>query len=479
MASVLDVISRKKIEMIDRTSKDILIKIGLRINNKKIQDMLYSHGAKVNGDVVKFNEDLIEKGLTNINGEYSLYGRNLKKAANLTDGNFSFLSTAGQHAIIDHLRAERRAPILEDLIQGARLADALENIDIVGAFVVPNNIEVKKRDVMSAYNLLKNTEKPIALWINNGNSAKKIISMFEAVRGSSQKLKKYPICFAFIEAISPLQYTGESLDVLYEFAKKGLPLGFGPMAMTFATAPGTLAGTLAVENAEIIAGIIIARIINPGVPVCYWGIQHILDNQTGNISFGSPEQVLMALASIQLAKYYRVPVGTNTGITDAIFPDSQSGTEKGITACLALLAGCNIFGHQGIAGADQGASLVQLFIDNETIGYIKRIRKGFEVSEATLLFDEIDEIGIGGNYLASDSTFKNFKKEVWFPGLFERKNWENWKKDNKDIVRNAWEGVEKKLEGFKEKEERYLFGPDVGKELADIIDDKNTAIERR
>lgn len=71
------------------------------------------------------------------------------------------------------------------------------------------------------------------------------------------------------------------------------------MAMTSAIATGTLEGILAVENAEILSGIIILRLINKKVPVCYWRIQHIMDMQTDNISFGSPEQLLMGLASIQ------------------------------------------------------------------------------------------------------------------------------------------------------------------------------------
>ncbi|GAH43022.1 unnamed protein product [marine sediment metagenome] len=70
----------------------------------------------------------------------------------------------------------------------------------------------------------------------------------------------------------------------------GLPVGFGPMAMTMATAPATLAGTIAQENAEILAGITISQLLSLGLPVNYWGIPHIIDPATGNISFGSPEQ---------------------------------------------------------------------------------------------------------------------------------------------------------------------------------------------
>ena len=470
MLSGLKVINEDQIKMIDKTSRDILIEIGIKITNKRILDLLYNHGAKVDSNVVRFNEDLIANGLSGINRDYSLYGRNLEKVADFSGVNFNFLSTAGQYAIVNTVKSERKTPKLSDLIDGVRLAESLDNIDIVGAFVIPNDIVVEKRDIISAYNLLKNTSKPIALWINTGNSAKKIISMFEILRGSMENLRRHPFCYAFIETISPLQYTTDSLDVLYEFASRELPLGFGPMAMTFATAPGTLAGTLAVENAEILSGIIIARLINKNVPVCYWGIQHILDNRTSNISFGSPEQILMALASIQMGKYYKTAVGTNTGISDAIYPDSQSGVERGITASLALLAGCNIFGHQGIVGADQGASPVQLYIDNETIGYIKRIHKGFKVDHNTLSFDEIKQVGIGGNYLIADSTLNNFKKEVWFPELFERNNWETWEKEGKTIAERAMEGVEKKLKSFREIEGKYILENGIDRELKKIIE---------
>ena len=445
--------------MIDKTSRDILKEIGIKIPNKRILSILNDYGAKINknNSVVKFNEDIISKGLRGINRNYSLYGRDLNNLADFSECNFSFQSTSGQYAIIDILRSERRAPKTEDLIKGVRLAELLDNIDIVGAFVVPADIEVEKKFITSVYHMLRNTKKPIAFWIDTGDSAKKIISMFEVVRGNKENLKKYPLCYAFIESVTPLQYTSDSIDVLYEFANSSLPLGFGPMAMTFATAPGTLAGTLAVENAEILAGIIMARIINENVPVCYWGIPHILDIKTGNISFGSPEQILMGLASIQLGKHYKIPVGTNTGISDAIYPDSQSGVERGVTSTLALLAGSNIFGHQGIVGADQGASLTQLFIDNEMISYIKRIKKGFNVNDNTLLFDEIKKIGIGGNYLVAESTLKNFRKEVWFPKLYIRNNWETWTEERKGIVERAKEVVEGKLKDFINMEEQYIF----------------------
>jgi len=467
----LEVLDLDSIKKIDETSKDILIKIGLKIPNRKILGILNDFGAKVDlkKNHVKFTEEIIKIGLGDIkkcNSEYILYGTNKNSKVFFSKGFTNFQSSAGQFAVIDLKNNKRHISGLEDLIDGVKLADHLNNIDIVGAFSVPQEVEAKKRDIVSCYNILKNTRKPFALWINSGDSARKIISMLEVVRGSKKELQKYPLCYAFVETITPLQYTPENLDILFEFAKYGLPIGFGPMAMTFATAPGTLAGTIVLENAEILSGIIIARLINKDTPICYWGIQHIMDLKTGNISFGSPEQILMGLASIQLANYYGFPVGTNTGLSDSIFSDVQSGVEKGITASIATLAGANIHGHQGICGADQGASLVQLYIDNEIIGYIKRIKRGFIVNEKTLLFEEIKEKGIGGNYLSSESTLANLKKEAWIPDIFNRLNWESSKDKEKRVVIEADCRVKKILDS---KKEECFISKNIENELLKII----------
>lgn len=79
------------------------------------------------------------------------------------------------------------------------------------------------------------------------------------------------------------------MEILKVFTEEGLPIGFGPMAIQGATAPVTIAGTIAQENAEVLAGIVITQIINPGSPVTYWGIPHCMDLKTGNMSFASPE----------------------------------------------------------------------------------------------------------------------------------------------------------------------------------------------
>jgi len=204
--------------------------------------------------------------------------------------------------------------------------------------------------------------------------------------------------------------------------------------------PVTLAGTLSLENAEILAGVTICQILSPGTPVEYGGIPHIADMRNLNISFGSPEQILMAVAMVQIGRSYGFPVHVNTGLTDANLPDAQAGIEKASSMLISALAGAEMFGHLGIAGADQGASLEQLIIDNEIAGYVKRVMKGLDIREETLAFDTIKERYMTGSFTGTRHTLRHMRKEQWFPRLLNRDIWETWQsKGSKDLLARAEE----------------------------------------
>jgi trimethylamine--corrinoid protein Co-methyltransferase len=135
----------------------------------------------------------------------------------------------------------------------------------------------------------------------------------------------------------------------------------------------------------------------------------------------------MAVAMVQVARFYGFPAYVNVGITDAKIPDAQAGIEKGATMVLGVLAGADTFGHAGICGTDHGGSLPWLFVDNELMAYVKRIARGFEVNVDTLAAEVVNAVGPGGNYLAEKHTVQHFRQELWFPGpAWTRQMWEEW-----------------------------------------------------
>lgn len=472
------IISSKEIGDIHDASLNILRKIGIKVNHSEVFDILGDAGAVADKKtkIVKFPEDMVTEGIQKAGKKHTLYGRNPYSVAKFGYEDQLFLSSGGQYLWIDETTGKRRPGTLEDTKAAILVGDALKEINIVGAFVLPAEIPSNVRDIHLYAELIKYTGKPCFAWINNGKSAKYIIEMFKVVVGGEVKLRNKPMTEAFIEPISPLQLSKEGLEVLIEFAKAGLPVGFGPMAMTMATAPATLAGTIAQENAEILAGITISQLLSPGLPITYWGIPHIMDPATGNISFGSPEQGLMAVAITQIAKWYGFPVGVNVGLTDSKLPDSQNGLERGMTLLLGILAGADIFGHMGIVGADQGASLAELIINNEMISYLRRIMKGFEVNKETIAFEAIRRVGVGGHFLEDEHTLKYFRKELWFPSLFDRNSWELWKgKEGNSILERA---VKKKEEILNEHKIEPL-DRDIANRIDEIVKEAEKDILRR
>jgi trimethylamine--corrinoid protein Co-methyltransferase len=203
------------------------------------------------------------------------------------------------------------------------------------------------------------------------------------------------------------------------------------MAMTAGTAPGTLAGTLAQENAEILAGVVLTQLLAPGTPITYGGIPHIMDPRTGICSFGSPEQGVMAAAMVQIAHSYGFPVYVNVGLTDAKLLDAQAGAEKAATLLLGVLAGADTFGHCGICGTDHAGSLLWLACDNEVMSYVKRIARGFAVDDERLAADVIRAVGPAGNFLAEEHTVRHFREELWLPGpMWTRQPYDLWRADS-------------------------------------------------
>jgi len=437
----LKFLDRDEIEKIHETSLGILSKVGIKVDHTEIHEEIKKKGAEETKDHrLLLSNELVEEAIKKSTKKYSIYARNSKYNLRIGSGNLRFLSSGGQMWIVDPIRKERRKPTIKDLREAIIIGDALENINIVGSMVIPQEISVSGRSVYTYSELIKNSSKVVFSWIEDPREAPYVLRLFETISGGEDEHRKRPMIWYFCEPISPLKFRYESLEILKLFCRKGLPITFGPMVMAGLSGPVTLAGTLSLENAEILAGITIAQILSPGVPVEYGGIPHIADMRNLNISFGSPEQAILAVAMVQIGKSYGFSVHVNTGLTDSNIPDAQAGMEKGASMLISALAGAEMFGHLGIAGADQGASLEQLIIDNEIAGYVKRVLRGFEVNEETLAFDLIKERYKTGSFTGTKHTLKYMRREQWFPQLLNRDTWENWSsKGSKDLLIKAME----------------------------------------
>jgi trimethylamine--corrinoid protein Co-methyltransferase len=289
-------------------------------------------------------------------------------------------------------------------------------------------VPIEVRDIRIFSEMLKRTRKPVRSWVQGPQSAKYVLELLRVVAGGSQALRYKPRGLFGFEPTSPLMLSENSLETMKVWVEAGQPVTIGPMVQSMGTGPVTLAGTIAQQDAEILAGLVVVQALAPGVGVLYNCASLTLDPRTGNSIFASPEETLLMAGSAQVGHHHGLPVGLQMGLTDAKVPDAQAGMEKGMSLMMGALAGMNVTGGLGIAGCDQGASVPQLILDNEILGYVRKVARGFTVDDETMAFEAVQRVGISGNFLSDRHTVAHVR-ERWIPGLSDRKGWEIWDRE--------------------------------------------------
>jgi trimethylamine---corrinoid protein Co-methyltransferase len=444
------ILDEDALSRVDRASMDILGTTGIRFRDELALRVFQEAGAKVDfsRENVRISETLLRSCLKKAPSEYMQCARNPDNDVSVGGDEIHMRGGSGQIYVIDSVLKTRRPPTLEDLQNGTRLMDGLKNIHLLGApgtgcWVTPHEAPPQIRDLYAWRTLFEYSEKPVSAWIYNEQNARYVIKMGEAVAGSLEDLRKRPLVGFECEATSPLQYGSETLKIMQLMVTHGLPVLFAPIPMAGATAPVTLAGTLALGNAEVLAGIALAQLLNPGTPCVYGCYGSSFDMRSALTTYGGSECILIQAGMVQLARSHQLPCAANSGTTDSKTVDSQEGFDTGLNFGFVAFAGANLSGTVGQLGVDQGASIEQLVIADEMAAVIYRIIEGIRVDQETLALDVIDKVGPGGSFLGQRHTLSHFREEHLIPSILDRWHWAHWKENGgKDLATRAREKAE-------------------------------------
>jgi len=467
-----------QIDKIHTNSLKILEKIGVFVPHEEILSRFIDYGAKKekNSSIVKIPSEIVMELVSKAGKQFTLYGRDVSKKAEFGIGKQNYNSSAGQSFFIENGGKTRRHTTLKDVETAVRLADALDQINIPGAMSDPLEIPVEWRSMQVALEMVKNTDKPITFWFYDRLSAKYLVDFLVSLRGGQKEAQKYPLFYPLFEPVSPLSFPFNGIDLLFETARLNLPVHIGPMAQMGVSAPATIAGTMAQENAEILAAICITQLIKEGMPVCYGGICHAFDMRTAQIIFGGPEQTIFSVAMCEMGKSYGFPVYINAGLTDSKIPDAQAGFETGITLSMGMASGADIFGHMGIGGMDQGTSLDILVMQSEIISYIESTNRTLNFDEEDFVFDVISEAGPKGSFLNKRHTAKNIRKALWIPNILDRNSYDNWVKKGAKSMEDRCRLIKEEILA---KYEPVPLPDDIKNDLERVIDSAKKSITKK
>ena len=441
-------LSKKECRRMHEASLEILESIGVRLDLEEALDMLKKAGASVmDGSVVRVPSHLVEKALATAPKQVILYDRLGNQAMPI--GGYRCFYGPGSDClnIIDHRTGERRNPVLKDLEEGVRLCDSLENIDFVMSMVLPTDTDKTLADRYQMEAMLTYTTKPIIFVTYEMSGCQDAVRMAEAVAGGADALRKKPMIACYINAISGVHHNKEALQKLLFLASKNLPSLYIPASTAAMTSPVTPAGSVAMDYAGVLVGLVLSQLKNEGAPVIVTGMPAggTFDMGTMVTSYCEPERTITQAMS----HFYDLPMFSIAGASESKVVDQQAAAEAALSLVVETLAGGNIIHDLGYLESGLTFSLVQLAVCDEIVSWIKGFIKKFEVNDETLALDVMAEVGPDGQFLDTDHTLKHYK-DRWYPSLFERDNYQSWlEKGGKSLAERAANKVEQLLAAHK------------------------------
>jgi len=425
----VEVLSADELEQIHEASLTILEDIGIAFLLPEALDILEAAGADVNTStqMVRFDRSLIEECVSQAPSKFTLHTRNPQHDLVFGDNHINFATVASAPNVSDAERG-RRPGNFADYCDLLKLAQSLNVVHLCGGYPVePADLPAETRhlDALSAFATL--TDKAFHAYSLGRTRILDALEIARIARGiSAAQLLAEPSLFTVVNSSSPLRIDGPMLEGLIEMARHRQIIVLTPFTLSGAMAPASLAGALALQNAEALAGIAFAQMVNPGAPCIYGGFTSNVDMKSGAPAFGTPEYARAAFASGQLARRYRLPYrSSNANASNVV--DAQAAYESEMSLWGAVMGHANMVMH-GAGWMEGGlcASFEKMVLDAELLQMMAEFLSPVAVNEETLALDAIREVGPGGHFFGAAHTLARYETAFYAPMLSDWSNFENW-----------------------------------------------------
>ena len=418
MRAVLNFLTNDEIGRIHEASLHILEKTGVKIESEKVRRLLADNGAEVKGTIVRIPRSLVEEAIKKAPKKITLGAREPKYDLTIPSDSLPFIATSGFSPFVEDFETgKKRESTASDLKDFAIIADYLDTVDFFWPIVVPRDIPPALQSLYSLVISLENNRKHIQGDAINEKTAKWEIELASIIVGGKEELKKRPIFSTVNCPVAPLTFEKGSSEAMIMLARAGIPVA--PMSMVLAgtTGPVTLAGTLAIANAEELASLVIVECASPGAPMIYTTEISSADMKSGEINYTAPEFPLLCAGCAQMARFYKIPNLTADVPLEEIPSDLLSLERNVLKTAMHLMTRTDLSAWLGSLERAMSASLTQVILDAEACEHAKGYLRKFEVNEDTLALGVIDRVGPRGHFLSEKHTRERFRQEIWIKEL--------------------------------------------------------------
>lgn len=441
-----EVLPAEAVEAIHQASMRLLKEHGILVlDYPPALETFRHHGAKIEGDLVKLDEDTLLHFVRQAPANFTHQARNPARNLSIGGRNTVFAPVYGPPFVADRDRG-RREGTFEDFSNFAKLTYMAPSLHCAGGTLCePNDIPVDERHLDMILGHITLNDKAFMGSVTSADNAHDTITMAEILFGA-ESMRENPALVSLINASSPLRFDDRMFGALQAYAEAKQAVIVTPFIIAGAMSPSTLAGTIAQANAEALFGICYAQMLNPGTPCIYGSFLANIDMRSGAPCFGTPATALAMYGSAQMARRYHLPFRSGGNFTASRIPDAQAGYEAAGTIWPTVQAGVNFVLHA--AGWLEGgliAGYEKFIIDLEMLGMMHKYVKGIRLTDDDFAWDAFEEAGPGNHFLGTAHTMRHYETAFYQHQIFNMDNYEKWEEEGSMDTYERANGTWKKM----------------------------------
>lgn len=425
----IQLLSQEQMKEVHEYSIHILENTGIKVECKTaLKIFRKSMGVKIENELVFLNSELINHAIRQAPSSIDIYNRDGEIAFQLgkKQGNETYFGIGVTNTYYQDIESNRVEPFTRKHMQhSTRLGDLLPNYDMVSTLGIPSDVDAEKSDLYATLDMYANTTKPLVLLISEGNNINNVFEMLSLLHGD---ISEKPFCIPYVNPITPLVLNKATTDKMIASIENHLPTMYSNYSMLGATTPITEGGSLALLNAELLAGLVFSQLVKEGSEMILGSLPAAFNMMTMG-SLYTPTSYLLNLACAEMMNFYEIPhcgtSGSNNGWGADLLASGNFWLNH-LSSCMGKI-GCAPFVGGNFDSMAFSPSTVVL--SDYIIGEAKKFARGFSLNNDTVNLNEIDAIGHGGNYFTSDQTLAALSGLSTTNSIWPSLNLEAWKQE--------------------------------------------------
>lgn len=436
-----NVMSAEEISIFKDRVEQLLEKRGIHLEHPLMLAELKTMGCIVQGNHIRFPKDVIKKALSSVPKEFTLYAPDETYNMHFPhpEGSFYTRTCTGAPNYLP-VSSEKHFINLADVEEWYHLTNQLENISFVALpSACAYDIQSSAIDILALEKALQYSKKHIWIQPYEAENTKYLIQMCAAAAGGMDKLQKKPFVSFISCSVPVLGFKYMDAEIIYECAKAGIPVQPCSLPAAGANTPITAQGTALAACADVLAQIVMLQLLHPGLPVIATPLLFSMDMQTSYTLQSNTEITFGRLICMQLFEQgYDIRCHSYGTGTDSMILDGQNMIERTSLIHMMAMSDASVLGGAGQLETAKTINPLQLIIDNEIFGIAKRLRRGLEINDDTLDFEELLAGNDENGYLTSVHTLTHYEG-IHRPQLFYKGHLQGVNDEEKTLLQRAEE----------------------------------------